>query len=169
MSLQYVTVYILDAPYQIDIAYTYYIPAELDGLVYPGRFVTVPFGQGNRRMQGVVYGITESTPSHTSKPIHSVADDKFTLDSDTLSLCLFLKEYTLCTFGEALHAVIPSGAFAKLRERYRVSDRIPADARLSDECRELLKFIKLAGKTTLEEIKERFGEKSRLINENLRK
>ncbi len=169
MNKKYVTVYILDAPYQIDIAYTYYIPAELDGLVYPGRFVTVPFGQGNRRMQAVVYSLTDKAPRHTPKPIHSVADDKFTLDDDTLSLCLFLKEYTLCSFGEALHAVIPSGAFAKLRERYRIADKIPADVRLNEECRELLKFIKLAGQVTSDEIKERFGEKSRRLLLNLEK
>ena len=51
MSLikQYAGVYILDVPYHIDKIYDYYIPADLVGKILPGQFVTLPFGNSNRK------------------------------------------------------------------------------------------------------------------------
>lgn len=165
----YAKVYLLDAPYAIDIPYTYFVPRELEDAVFPGRFVTVPFGAGNKRSRGVVDALTEQAPDCTPKPLLSAADDRFSLDEESLSLCRFLKEYTLCTFGDALHAVMPAGAFAHLRERYRLASHVPPGARLREECRELLNFIGQAGDADPDDIRQRFGEKIRALLPKLEK
>jgi primosomal protein N' (replication factor Y) len=163
MNECFAKVYILDVPYQIDIEYTYFIPTELDGRVSPGRFVTVPFGNGNKKMRAVVYSLGGEAPKRGAKPILSVADDKFTLDEKTLGLCVFLKHYTLCTFGEALHAVMPAGAFAKLEEYYLISSKTPSGKQLDEDCRELLKYIKLVERVKIDDVTERFGEKAKKL------
>lgn len=159
----YATVYLLDAPYAIDVPYTYFVPQEMEEAVFPGRFVTVPFGAGNKRNRAVVSELTEEAPNYTTKPLLSVADDRFTLDEESLSLCRFLKEYTLCTFGDALHAVMPTGAFARLQERYRLASPMPAGAPLREDCRELINYIEQMGEADPEDIGARFGEKIRKL------
>ena len=94
----YVEVYLFDAPYHIDRAFDYFS----DMSVERGRIVRVPFGKANRLRFGVVTAVKESAEGVNIKPVHSVLSDRPTISEEMLGLCLFLKEYTLCTFGEAL-------------------------------------------------------------------
>lgn len=111
-------VYILDAPYAIDRPFDYLCPPGEK--VVPGSLVRVPFGSANRLRDGIVTALVPSSESRQVKPVHQVCDDRCSLTEPMLGLCLFLKEYTLCTFGEAVRAVLPPGALAgKLNIRYR--------------------------------------------------
>lgn len=103
-------VYILDAPYHIDRVFDYFSPQELER----GSFVRVPFGRANKLRMGVVYSTSSGTSDKENiKPVHSVLSDRPPLSEEMLGLCLFLKEYTLCTFGEAVKTVIAPGALAE--------------------------------------------------------
>ena len=103
-------VYILDAPYHIDRAFDYFSPQELER----GSFVRVPFGRANKLRMGVVYSTSHDVSDKENiKPVHSVLSDRPPLSEEMLGLCLFLKEYTLCTFGEAVKTVIAPGALAE--------------------------------------------------------
>lgn len=160
MNYSYAKVYILDAPYQIDIEYTYFLPIELSESAAVGRFVTVPFGNGNKKKRAVIISLENETSSKTTKPILSIADNKFDLDEKMIELCLFIKQYTLCTFGEALRTVVPSGAFAKLEEYYVISKNIPSDVHLSDDCREIIKYLMIVQRAKPDDIYARFGQSS---------
>ena len=110
MQERYVKVRLLDAPLFLDKEYDYSVPQELSGEVRPGSFVTVPFGGGNRRRMGLVVAQTERDPAlAVTKPIHSVTTPRISLSSEMLGLVDFLREQTLCTTGDAVHAMIPSG------------------------------------------------------------
>ncbi|MBE6724545.1 MAG: primosomal protein N' [Ruminococcaceae bacterium] len=113
-------IYILDVPFHADRAYTYYIPESLTDSAVPGSLCEVPFGRGNRRMTGVVASVRDGEASEGIKPVASSVGDGPVLDGEALSLCLFMKEYTLCTFGDAIRAVVPAGAMAKVITSYRV-------------------------------------------------
>ena len=127
-------VYILESPYHIDHIYHYYVPSELSDRVVPGAIVEVPFGNGNRRMTGAVYEITNAADKEELKPILSAAD-VFPpyLSPEALKLCSFLKSHTLCTFGEAVRCVLPSGAVSKMAEYYRI-----APSASEDDCAKIL-------------------------------
>ena len=114
-------VYIIDVPYHADKPYTYYIPATVEESVVCGCVVEVPFGRGNRCVTGVVTEITAGEPDARTKPISSVVGDGALLDSELIGLCSFVKSHTLCTFGDALRAVVPSSAMAKIVTYYRVT------------------------------------------------
>ena len=123
-------VYVLDVPYYADKAYSYYVPEMLDESVVPGALVEVPFGGGNRRMTGVVYECRiESSEDARMKPVFSVFGDGPLLSEEMLGLCRFVKEYTLCTFGDAVRAAVPSAAMSKVVHSYRI---IPKDERDSE-------------------------------------
>lgn len=103
----YLEVYLFDLPYHLDRAFDY---LPIDGCEL-GSFVRVPFGRANRLRTGIVMGIKDSTESPAVKPVHSVIMGGYALTERMRGLCLFLKERTLCTVGEAVRCMLPPGAF----------------------------------------------------------
>ena len=118
-------VYLLDAPYHIDRPFDYSCEPSL----VRGSIVRVPFGRSTRL--GVVTRVKESAEvadGVTVKPVSSVVSSIFRLNDEMLGLCFFLKEYTLCTFGEAVRTVLPPGATSdNLNIRYRRTARLLLD------------------------------------------
>ena len=105
-------IYLLDVPYHIDRPFDYSCGDNLKR----GDLVRVPFGKADRLRTGVVFDVVREEPvtdrGINIKPVHSVVKDRFSLNEEMLGLCLFLKEHTLCTFGEAVRAVLPPGALS---------------------------------------------------------
>ncbi len=131
-------VYILDIPYHADKAYSYYVPDNIEDFIVPGAVVEVPFGRGNRRMTGIVAEVTHNEPPMNVKPITSSVSDAPILSYEQLGLCKFVKEYTLCTFSEALRAMIPSAAMSKLITYYRLTSEEERGARITAAVREAI-------------------------------
>ena len=102
-------IYLFDAPYHIDRAFDY----ESDKEIPVGSIVKVPFGRADKLRLGVVTRRKSECQGGPIKPVHSVLQDHYSLNEEMLGLCLFLKEYTLCTFGEAARAVLPPGALSE--------------------------------------------------------
>ncbi len=118
-------VYLFDAPYHIDFAFDYSCGEN----ILRGDIVRVPFGKANRLRFGVVFRVKSESEGENVKPVHSVISDRFSFTEEMLGLCLFLKEYTLCTFGEAARTLLPPGALSeKLNVKYSRSCalKIPA-------------------------------------------
>ena len=117
-------VYLLDVPYQLDRPFDYSCNFEIS----VGSIVRVPFGKANKLRPGVVVRLKETTEGRGIKPVHSEVEDVFTLTDEMRGLCSFLKEYTLCTYGEAVRCILPPGAFAdKLNVSYRRICRLSKD------------------------------------------
>ncbi len=139
-------VHVLDVPYYADKAYSYYVPEVIDESVVPGALVEVPFGMGNRRMIGIVVSCSSAEIDERMKPVLTVLGEDPLLSDEMLGLCKFVKEYTLCTFGDAVRTAVPSSAMSKVVNSYRV---IPPDERVSEYA--------------LEEALEAVGERGRLV------
>ena len=109
----YCEVYLLDVPYHLDRPFDYIATDEVER----GSVVRVPFGRANRLRYGVVAALKDApAPGGEElniKPVHSVTHQLFRLSEEMLGLCLFMKEHTLCTFGEALRAILPPGALSE--------------------------------------------------------
>ena len=102
-------VYLFDAPYHIDCPFDYSCGEN----VAVGNIVKVPFGKANMLRLGVVSALKSEPSGENIKPVHSVLSDRFSFTEEMLGLCLFLKEHTLCTFGEAARAQLPPGALSE--------------------------------------------------------
>ena len=126
----YCEVYLLDAPYHIDTAFLYSCGED----IFRGAIVKVPFGNANKLRLGVVTCLLSESGGAKIKPVHSVASDRFSFTEEMLGLCLFLKEYTLCTFGEAAKTILPPGALSeKLNEKYTKRCSLIPDKRSAAE------------------------------------
>ncbi len=115
-----VKVYVPDVPYHADTAYSYTVPPEMDRILTPGMLAEVPFGRGNRLKTAVVTEKTQDETGEGMKAVAAPASDGRLLSDEQLRLCFFLKDYTLCTFGEALRTVVPSAAMARVVTTYRL-------------------------------------------------
>ncbi len=154
-----VKVRLLDAPSFLDKPYTYSVPDALDEEVLPGCFVTVPFGGGNRRHVALVTAREDRDPTLDAvKPICALAHTHTSLTQDMLALADFLCEHTLCTIGEAVHAMLPAGVLGGLCARYRVTDRPVGDVRrLSTEEAFLYAHLSKCGECSEDALRTRFG------------
>ncbi|MBR2465219.1 MAG: primosomal protein N' [Clostridia bacterium] len=154
----YARVRLLDAPRFLDKEYDYSIPPALEKEIGRGSFVTVPFGGGNRRHMGLVVDIAADTVYDAVKPIFSVTTPRISLTEEMLGLVCFLRETTLCATGDAVHAMIPSGAFSGLVEYYRPTGAAPKDvARLSNEEAFVLSHLSRIGGAGIDTLSSRFG------------
>ena len=163
-------VYIIDAAYQADRPYDYFIPADMREFIVPGICAEVPFGRGNRRMASIVFDVFDSDPEDREKEKKMKPLLPFegsppvpVLNREGLDLCLFLKNYTLCTFGDAVRTSVPASALSRIEETYRVSEKIPSasDASVS-EMGEKAAFVFAAisakQEATKEYLRSRFGD-----------
>jgi len=101
-------------------AFDYEIPSSFSGKVRIGQRVKVPFGR--RWKTGYVVGLRQKSalPKKAIKPIQEVLDEKPLLNEKFLELSKRISEYYLCSWGEALEAILPSS----FRPRKRTSPKI---------------------------------------------
>ena len=154
---EYVSVHILESPYHADREYDYFVPAEMSEITV-GSIVTVPFGRSNRKTSAVVVGLKNETDTDPAKvkPVASVTRPSL-LSEELLSVCRYMKEHTLCTFGDAVRTVVPSGAMARFNEHYTaVADK--DGEHLSERTGMILSFIKARKRVSASVLRQEFGQ-----------
>ena len=104
------------ATFAIDKPYSYHVPEDLE--LKPGMRVTVPFGRGNRRSEGVILAL-EAGEDHSLKAVEQSLDEEPVLSAYGLRLAAFLRERYFCTFYDAIRAMLPGGLW--FREHARIS------------------------------------------------
>lgn len=97
---------------EVDRPFDYLIPDHLLDRVLPGCRVRVPFG--SRQSRGIVVTLKKMSAVRNErlKAVSSLIDDEPLLDSHLLELSRWLADYYLCTWAEALRAVLPQGTWA---------------------------------------------------------
>lgn len=98
--------------YHFDAVYSYKIPLDLEKRAMAGCRVMVPFGNGNRKKQGLILSVKpllESENRTRLKSLIDVLDKEPLFDDEMLSLVFWLKETTFCTLFEAAKAMLPAG------------------------------------------------------------
>ena len=132
------------ANFAIDKPYSYHIPEEM--VLAPGQRVQVPFGRGNRRSEGVVLSVEESSQSGL-KTVECCLDETPILTEHQLRLAAFLRERYFCTFYDAVRTMLPAGLWFQTQESFSLTeDRGWKDASIHKEgAREILEFLEDLG------------------------
>ena len=170
---EYAGLHILKNPYHIDNTYDYFVPPDLRESLCEGDFVAVPFGSSNKREIALVISLKDCPDSDliNCKPILSICDKRLSLSQEILKLCLFMKEQTLCSIGDAVKAVMPSAALTDPHEIIKVSDeytvkKIPKGI-VSEPARFIADMIKKKGKTTMYELESKYSKAADFLFEEL--
>lgn len=113
------------ATYAIDKPYDYLAPEGMN--VCAGMRVTVPFGRGNRRSEGMVLAVETGRPDRQLKAIESVLDETPQLSGEQIRLALWMCQRYFCTFYDALHAILPIGLWYQHREIWTLCGNVGSE------------------------------------------
>ena len=96
---------ISSAAFAMDKPYSYRVPEGMS--LSPGQRVTVPFGRGNIRTEGIVLSLTEGEEAGL-KAVERPLEPEPLLSDYQLRMAAFLRERYFCTFYDAVRAVVPA-------------------------------------------------------------
>lgn len=106
--------------YHFDKLFSYSVPGNLSKTLRPGCRVTVPFGSGNKKRQGMVFAVEADTGLEKIKPISEQIDKEPLLTEEMLSMAQWLKENYYCTLFEAVRLMLPTGININIVRSYRL-------------------------------------------------
>lgn len=94
---------------KLDKGFDYRIPEHMGDKIYPGVLVSIPFGKGNRLIQGYVLEVKETAgyDEDKIKDIAEIVEKSVPIESRLISLAWFIKENYGSTMNQALKTVIP--------------------------------------------------------------
>ncbi|MEG0940290.1 MAG: primosomal protein N' [Oscillospiraceae bacterium] len=110
------------ATYWIDKPYDYQIPDELANAVVPGVRVTIPFSRGNRRAEGIVLALSESSDCKRLKCITGVLDNEPVLSEELIKLSIWMRDRFFCTVYAAVKAMLPAGLWYDISSEYSITE-----------------------------------------------
>ena len=133
------------AIYSFDCEYSYRIPDEYKVMAKAGVRVLVPFGKGNRKTVGFITRLYEETEfDEKIKPVIKIIDEESLLTDEMLSIIMWLKENTFCTYFDAFKSVVPSGYTVNVTQRYTLANKSINEDELDDDELDIVKIIKYA-------------------------
>ena len=110
---------IANAVYAMDKPYSYRVPQSLS--LSLGQRVTVPFGFGNTRTEGLVLSLEEGDREGL-KNVEGVLEAEPLLSDTQLRLAAFLRERYFCTFYDAVRAILPAGYWFREKETVSLTE-----------------------------------------------
>jgi primosomal protein N' (replication factor Y) (superfamily II helicase) len=151
---------------ETDRTYSYLIPKDMEEKVLVGSRVIVPFGMGNKQLEGYVLAVKDSVDFNISriKPLVRTLDDEPVMSPQLIELAKWMKNKYISYYIDAIHAIVPSPVRTKssytieLADSDDINDKI---ARLnSNIIIEIVEFLELnGGSAKLEDIKEYFSDR----------
>ena len=95
--------------YSIDREYDYLLPLTLANIAQPGMRVIVPFGNGNRRTQGLILSIEKDSEYKKLKEVAELIDITPIIGTAQIEMLRFVKERCFCTYFDVLRTALPAG------------------------------------------------------------
>lgn len=106
---------------QTDKKFDYLIPEELKENITVGTRVLVPFGRGDKQLEGYVAAITEKTGAKKLKKILE-AEQVRVFDEKMLELIEWMREKYICSYIDVIKTIIPTGTSVKNEEWVKLLD-----------------------------------------------
>ena len=122
---------------KLDKVFQYNIPSSLEGTLFVGEEVIIPFGRGNKEISGYIIGFSKECDYDEDKIKYIIgpAEKKMAIEGKLVSLAWWMKEHYGGTMIQSLKTVLP----IKKKENAKIKRRV----RLllsKDEAEEKLKF-----------------------------
>ncbi len=98
---------------KFDKEYHYIIPCEYKDVIDIGLRVIVPFGRGDRHVEGYIFDIIEKTEIKGLKKIKEIIDSKPLLTPSMIRLAKWMKKRYICTYWDVIKCMLPPGISVK--------------------------------------------------------
>ena len=108
---------------KVDKPFQYKVPDALEGLLFAGSHVQIPFGSGNKLRKGYVLELTDEAefPPERMKEIAGLVKDGVSVESDAIWLAAWMKKHYGSTMIAALKTVLPVKQTVKLKEKKKIT------------------------------------------------
>ncbi|KPU28276.1 primosome assembly protein PriA [Caloranaerobacter sp. TR13] len=108
-----------------DKVFTYIIPEEIINYVEVGKRVLVPFGKGNRLLEGLVIDIVDDIDfiPNKLKSIKKVIDDTPIIPKKLIELGLWMRDKYLAQYIEVFKTIIPTGVSNKVIKHIKITEK----------------------------------------------
>lgn len=164
MAEKICAVAIAASTFAIDKLYDYTLPSALVQKAQVGCRVLVPFGKGNKRIEGIILAFRDKSEFEKLKPIDDVLDIMPVLDSEQIKLAIWMRERLACTFYDCIHAILPVGLWFRRNDTYTlVADQDTVEKLKQTEYASILSCFSDEKSLTLEQIRTIKGNQSILI------
>lgn len=158
---------VFDLP--VNKAFSYLIPANIASqAAVPGKRVLAPFGKSPRI--GYIIG-QDNSPSneHKLKEIVDILDYKPLLDPQMLELTKWMAQYYLCSWGEAIKAVLPQGINIRPGRKLRLislPDDLPDLAKKAPLQAKIMSVLSAEKEVSLKKMSKKLGRKAFQVSLN---
>lgn len=105
---------------QVDKIFTYKIPENLLSKIKIGHRVKVPFGKGNKKIDGFVLELYEQSSSAVFiKSIINICDDFTVIRENDIILIKEMKKKYLCTYLDCIKVFLPTGIIKGVKNKVK--------------------------------------------------
>ncbi len=146
-----------------DKRYSYFVPENLSQKAFVGCRVTVPFGNGNIKKQGIILDVFMLGDNPKIKYIIDITDDTPIINCEMIKLCEFMKERFFCTYYDAVSSILPVGLKLRLENFFAVNEEFSLESALDDQEREIYDYIKLKGNISEKALKSVFDNAAAVL------
>ncbi|MFA5525150.1 MAG: primosomal protein N' [Tissierellales bacterium] len=96
--------------------YTYSVPEEFKKDIKVGKKLIVPFGKGNKLIEGIIVNIMNDTDLHYNrlKSIKDILNDEPVLSEPLIELSYWMRDKYLAQYSDILKTMMPSGTTNKV-------------------------------------------------------
>lgn len=112
---------IIDSKYEkLDKIFIYKIPKELINAIDYGYMVKVPFGRGNKLINGFVFQLYDEKPQNITnvKEIKKLCYNYRVLTQNDIMLIKGMKNKYLCTYIDCIRTILPNGIMKCLHNKF---------------------------------------------------
>ena len=147
-----------------DKRYSYIVPDALRDVAKAGCRVTVPFGMGNSKKQGMILSVSVGEVSPKTKEILSVTDKEPILNSEMIMMCEWLKNNVFCTYFDAIHTMLPAGLNYRLTDYYSANSEFCSTTLLNESEKQIYDYLKSNGELPLKKIESSFCDADAVLH-----
>lgn len=139
-----------------DILYTYKIPNNLRNKVKKGSRVLVPFGIGNKLLQGIIINIVQEIEINKNKVknIDSTIDEEPILSEEMVDLGLWMKRKYITKYIKVFKTLMPTGITKKLKRYINLIDGSLETSKIKSKNQiEIINYLKDNNNVEIERLK----------------
>lgn len=157
----FVEIVVDNANLNTDKLFTYFVPEKFRKDIFIGVKVLVPFGNGNKKLEGIVINIIHYTKIDIDKikPIEAVFEEGPCLNENLIKLSVWMKKRYIAQYNEILKTMLPTGTINKVRKRVKLNTSFDGnftDIKSKNQIL-IINYLRNNGETDLKKIKEDIG------------